>query len=706
MAPVNAGDTATFNNSTLTSLSLSGDVTIDSMTFTSLAVNSYTIATNGNSFSFIGDGIVNQSGVTQTINNNGGVIIFDNNASAGDATIQNNGTIVFKGDSTGGTARVEVFGNGSLDITLHVTPSVTVGSIEGDGNVFLGAKNLTVGSNNMSTVFSGVIQDGLGFTGGSLTKIGTGTLTLTGANTYTGITTINAGVLSISSDANLGAAPGAGVPNQLTFNGGTLQATARFITLNPFRGITLEDGGGTIDVTGANTLSYAGVRTMNSGISGTGNLTKVGTGTLSLSGRNTYTGTTFVNEGTLALVGGPIPNQNEVIMGPLIIGDDIGAPNTAIVIESGGFGTIKQSSPITVNSDGLWRMEIENMFHNGQQLTTPLVINRGNVSVTASFRLNTLQMIGGSIRGSGFGEIDLDDSLTATSDASGNEATISSKVILLTSIVTTLSKVFTINDGPGSTDLLISGVISQDPSETMPVGITKQGTGTLVLSGDNTYTGDTIIRAGTLQLGNGGTSGSIVGDVVDNGTFAVNRSDTFTFNGAISGSGAFAQIGTGTTVLTGANTYTGGTTISTGTLQLGNGGTSGSIVGRVVDNGTFAVNRSDTFTFNGAISGSGAFAQIGTGTTVLTGANTYTGSTIVNGGTLVVGRINTLPLQTALTVATGVSFNLNNFSQSIGSLAGAGSVTLGTVGTATLTTGNDNTSTDFSGVISGLGWPD
>ena len=95
----------------------------------------------------------------------------------------------------------------------------------------------------------------------------------------------------------------------------------------------------------------------------------------------------------------------------------------------------------------------------------------------------------------------------------------------------------------------------------MPVGITKQGTGTLVLSGDNTYTGDTIIRAGTLQLGNGGTSGSIVGDVVDNGTFAVNRSDTFTFNGAISGSGAFAQIGTGTTVLTGANTYTGGTTI-------------------------------------------------------------------------------------------------------------------------------------------------
>src|SRR5262249_61472419 len=96
----------------------------------------------------------------------------------------------------------------------------------------------------------------------------------------------------------------------------------------------------------------------------------------------------------------------------------------------------------------------------------------------------------------------------------------------------------------------------------------------------------------------------------------------------------------------------------------------------------------------------GAFEQLGTGRTVLTGDNTYSGPTTVNGGTLMAGAINTLPSQTALTVTTGASFDLNNFSQSIGSLAGAGSVTLGT---STLITGNDNTSTDFSGVISGLG---
>ena len=114
------------------------------------------------------------------------------------------GTILFEDNSTGGTSRIEVFGNGNLDISRHNKRfydilGVTVGSIEGDGNAFLGANNLTVGSNNLSTTFSGVIQDGglKGGSGGSLTKIGTGTLDLTGANTYTGNTNINGGILQI-----------------------------------------------------------------------------------------------------------------------------------------------------------------------------------------------------------------------------------------------------------------------------------------------------------------------------------------------------------------------------------------------------------------------------------------------------------------------------------------------------------------------------
>ena len=121
-----------------------------------------------------------------------------------------------------------------------------------------------------------------------------------------------------------------------------------------------------------------------------------------------------------------------------------------------------------------------------------------------------------------------------------------------------------------------------------------------------------------MQLGAGGTTGSIVGNVTDNGALAFDRSDTMTFAGVISGSGAVSQIGSGTTILTGDNTYAGGTTIAAGTLQLGNGGATGSILGNVVDNGTLAFDRSDAVTFAGAISGTGAVSQIGTGSTTLT----------------------------------------------------------------------------------------
>jgi len=112
-----------------------------------------------------------------------------------------------------------------------------------------------------------------------------------------------------------------------------------------------------------------------------------------------------------------------------------------------------------------------------------------------------------------------------------------------------------------------------------------------------------------LQLGNGGTSGSILGNVVDNGTLAFDRSNAYTFGGLISGSGSLVQMGSGTTILTADNTYSGGTTISAGTLQIGNGGTTGSIIGNVTDNATLAFDRGDSVTFGGVISGAGALSR-------------------------------------------------------------------------------------------------
>ena len=102
---------------------------------------------------------------------------------------------------------------------------------------------------------------------------------------------------------------------------------------------------------------------------------------------------------------------------------------------------------------------------------------------------------------------------------------------------------------------------------------------------------------------------------------AFNRSNTYVFDGIISGPGMVVQAGTGTTIFTGANIYTGGTTILGGTLQLGDGGTTGSILGNVVNQGTLAFNRSNTYVFDGIISGPGMVVQAGTGTTIFTGAN-------------------------------------------------------------------------------------
>jgi len=155
---------------------------------------------------------------------NGATTEFHGSSTAGSATIINNGgQTIFWDDSDGGTSQVEVFGNGNLDVSFHYAPGVAVGSIEGDGRIFLGANNLTVGSNNLSKTFSGVMQDGGivgGAGGGSLTKNGAGTLTLSGANTYTGGTTLNAGILLVNNTTGSGTGSGA-----VHVNAGTLGGT-------------------------------------------------------------------------------------------------------------------------------------------------------------------------------------------------------------------------------------------------------------------------------------------------------------------------------------------------------------------------------------------------------------------------------------------------------------------------------------------------
>src|SRR5437660_3407873 len=150
----------------------------------------------------------------------GGITLLLGNSDAGDATMiaeggsngGGGGAIEFQDKGAGGTASIEVFGNGHLDISALAISAITIGSLEGDGQVFLGNRKLNIGANNLSTTFSGAIQDS-----GSLSKLGTGTLTLSGANTYSGATTVSAGALKVAN--RTGSATGTG---EIKVNAGTL----------------------------------------------------------------------------------------------------------------------------------------------------------------------------------------------------------------------------------------------------------------------------------------------------------------------------------------------------------------------------------------------------------------------------------------------------------------------------------------------------
>ncbi|MEY4387461.1 MAG: hypothetical protein RLY20_2744 [Verrucomicrobiota bacterium] len=167
----------------------------------------------------------------------------------------------------------------------------------------------------------------------------------------------------------------------------------------------------------------------------------------------------------------------------------------------------------------------------------------------------------------------------------------------------------------------------------------KLGSGTVTLLGTNTYTGGTTISNGVLQLGDGtSATGTIAGNVANNGSLIVANPAAQILSGAITGGGTLSKSGSGTLTLTGNSSYTGSTTISAGTLQLGSGSTSGLITTDVTNNATFGINRSDNIVFGNIISGGGSFVKSGGGTTVLSAANTYSGGSTNTAGTLVLSN--------------------------------------------------------------------
>ncbi|SDZ88624.1 autotransporter outer membrane beta-barrel domain-containing protein [Nitrosospira multiformis] len=230
--------------------------------------------------------------------------------------------------------------------------------------------------------------------------------------------------------------------------------------------------------------------------------------------------------------------------------------------------------------------------------------------------------------------------------------------------------------------------------------LTKTGSAQLILSGNNFYFGDTVISAGTLQVGNGGITGSITGNVINNGTLAFNRSDDTSYGGVVSGTGGLIKLGPGRLTLTGENTYIGGTAIAAGALQIGNGGTTGSIAGNVTNNGTLAFNRSNDMSYGGVVSGTGALNKLGAGRLTLTGENTYTGSTTIDAGALQIGNGGTTGSIAGNVTNNGtLAFNRSNDMSYGGVVSGTGA--LNKLGAGRLTLTGENTYTGGTTIDAG-----
>ena len=704
---------ATTSGASVVSLSGSGAVVLGSQTLTlSAAADTFSGTISGLGGVYFSSGMETLTGV---------------NTYTG-ATVIGTGTVVLTGTSNLATS-ANVAVNGTLDMTQ--TPGVSLRSLSGTGSVLLGSQNLTL--TNANGYFSGILSGT-----GSLI-MNSGTEHLSGLNTFTGGVTVNGGTLYVGSSsitynisnagtfgfyssgtiAMSGVVSGTGavlqdgggittVTTAQTYTGATTISTGKLIlsgvgSIATSSGVTVN---GTLDISataGTSITSLSGNGSVQLGtqmltltnaaeafsgiISGAGSLVLAG-GSQTLSGANTFAGTTTVSSGTLILLSGSSLGYSSVVDNAAL---DISSASVITSSASSTVGSLGGSGTVNLGTHTLILANANSTFYGTISGSGGLTITAGTETLAGA---NTYT--GTTTISSGTLALSATASLAATSQVEANgvfdvSATSGSSITFAS-----LSGSGTVNLGAHMINLTnATGVFTG--AITGSGGLTVSG-GTEAVAGTNTYTGGTVISAGTLQIGNRATGGSIVGDVFDAGTLAFSRTDTSVFSGTISGPGAVAQIGYGTTVLAANNSYSGGTTITAGTLQIGNGGTIGSIPGDVTDNGNLAFARSDTTIFSGVISGTGGVTQL-SGTTVLTAVNGYTGSTTVKSGAdLVLGATGSIAASKG--VISDGTFDVSGVATApkIASLAGGGTVLLGSQ-SLTLT----NAAGSFSGVISGSG---
>lgn len=613
------------------------------------------------------DGTVTGTGASSLDVDGGGVVyLTGNNSGYAGTTTVTSGTLNASGSNNVlGTGTASVASGGSLQVaggltlannlTVNGTGAAGNGAIENTGGD--NTLNGTVALNSDTTI--GTTTGNLAIAGtvsgtGALTKAGANTLTLAANNTYTGPTTVAAGTLAISADANLGAAPGSPTASQLVLDGGTLRTTAD-LTLATNRGIEMGAGNGTVEVDAGTTATYGGI------IAGSGNLTKDGTGTLVLNGADTNTGTLTLTAGTLELnAAQSFTGNNTLTAGTVIVGSDaaFGTGNVhlynATIQGDGSAHTLGNSNNLHVRTDG-------GVIAGSSDLTF------GGTAVAHGDR--TL-------------------SVTNTGLTTFNNLNLSNN---------NTNHTFTLNN---TGDVVISGTIANGGTSTS--GLTKTGTGTLTLSGANTYTGATAVNAGTLVANGSGPLASTSITVGDGAGPAGSASVLYQQSNQIADTAAVTINGDGLLNLAGHNdtvgSIAGGGTIVFGTGQLTTGG-----------------NNADS-TFSGQLAGAAGslLTKSGSGTLTISSnvnggaSGDFLGDLQLDAGTLALANAANTFANGTLTIAAGATLKLSDATLNIANLnlTGTGTITLDFSGSASVLNVTD-TLTIAAGIsVNIINWQD
>ncbi|EBE8948348.1 AIDA autotransporter-like protein ShdA, partial [Salmonella enterica] len=536
-----------------------------------------------------------------------------------------------------------------------------------------------------------------GWDGTSLIKQGAGTLILNAENTYTGGTTISDGTLvatnvdalgsgDVTDDATLELNTGGTFDNAISGSGQVVKSGDETLTLsgtNTYSGGTLISGGtlvasnvealGTGDVTDNAVLELNTGGDFDNAISGSGQVEKSGDGTLTLSGSNTYTGGTTINDGTLIATSVDALGSGDV------------TDNATLALNTGGTfdNTISGSGKVEKSGDDALTLSGANSYTGGTLISGGTLIasnvealGTGDVTNNATLELNTGGDFTNNISGSGQVVKSGDETLTLSgSNTYTGGTTINDGTLVATSV-----------DALGSGDVTDNATLALNTGGTFDNTISgsgkveKSGDDALTLSGANSYTGGTLISGGTLVASNVEALGS--GDVTDNATLALNTGGTF--DNTISGSGQVVKSGDDVLTLSGSNTYTGGTTISGGTLIASNVDALGT--GDVTNDATLELNTGGDFTNN--ISGNGQVVKSGDDTLTFSGSNTYTGGTLISSGTLVANDVNALGTGD---VTDNATLELNTGGDFTNNISGSGQVVKSGDDTLTLSGTNSYT---------------